>query len=31
MPLAVIYSMTNANPLIDEALEIILGYKTEED
>lgn len=25
MPLAVMYSMSNANPLIDEALEVILG------
>ena len=26
MPLAVMYSMSNANPLVDEALEIILGF-----
>ena len=26
MPLAIMYSMTNANPLVDEALEIILGF-----
>ena len=25
MPLAVMYSMSNANPLIDEALEIVLN------
>lgn len=31
MPLAVMYSMSNANPLIDEALEIILGNEKEED
>ncbi len=30
MPLAVMYSMSNNNPLIDEALEIILGNDTEE-
>ena len=30
MPLAVMYSMSNANPLIDEALEIILGYDQED-
>lgn len=31
MPLAVMYSMSNANPLIDEALEIILNIDTPED
>lgn len=31
MPLAVMYSMSNNNPLIDEALEIILGNDPEED
>lgn len=30
MPLAVMYSMSNNNPLIDEALEIILGNDSEE-
>ena len=31
MPLAVMYSMSNANPLIDEALEIILGNEKDDD
>lgn len=31
MPLAVMYSMSNANPLIDEALEIILGTEKDDD
>ena len=31
MPLSIMYSMSNANPLIDEALEILLGMKREED
>ena len=31
MPLSVMFSMSNANPLIDEALEIILGADSEED
>lgn len=31
MPLAVMYSMSNANPLIDEALEIILGTEEGDD
>lgn len=30
MPLSVMYSMSNANPLIDEALEIILGTNGED-
>ena len=31
MPLAVMYSMTNANPIVDEALEVILGFDREKE
>ena len=31
MPLAVMYSMSNANPLVDEALEVILGFDWERE